>query len=91
MQEYTREDTIKCGRKSRSGMIVPNDWQPLTWNLEDNPILSRLGVRAVIDKFRGYRRAMTVMELPTDKWDGLLFPILFRKLRTKRSLITIEQ
>lgn len=49
-------------------------------NLEDNPILSRLGVRAVIDKFRGYRRAMTVMELPTDKWDGLLFPILFRKL-----------
>lgn len=48
--------------------------------LEDNPELSRLGVRAVIDKFRSYRRAMTVMELPTDKWDGLLFPILFRKL-----------
>lgn len=52
----------------------------LLLSLDDNPVLSRTGVRAVIDKFRSFRRAMTVMELPTDKWDGLLFPLLFRKL-----------
>lgn len=48
--------------------------------LADNPVESRQSIREVIDQFRNYVRAMRVLKLPTDQWDGMLVPLLLRKI-----------
>lgn len=49
-------------------------------SMEDNPVVSRLGVRHVIDQFRNFIRAMEVLKQPTKEWDALIFPMIFRKM-----------
>lgn len=49
-------------------------------SLDDYPKETRSGIRAVIDQFRKFIRAMKVLEQPTEQWDAMVFPIVYRKM-----------
>ena len=48
--------------------------------LKDHPQESKTVMREVVDQFRNYIRAMKVLELPTEQWDAVLYPILMMKI-----------
>lgn len=48
--------------------------------LENDPEESRKRIREVIDRFQNYVRAMTVLKLPTDQWNGILVPLFLQKV-----------
>lgn len=49
-------------------------------SLEDDPVESGAVIRRVIDHFRKFVRSMAVLKLPADKWDAILFPLIFKKM-----------
>lgn len=49
-------------------------------DLPDHPPDQQRALQDIIDCIRSTLRALSVMKLPTDKWDAIIYPILLRKL-----------